>query len=84
MINKELKKRILSSIIFIPLSFFFILQGSITFIFFLSLVFLAICFEWFKMTKKREVIRILGLFFLFYSFYAAIYLRQYVGLNFFF
>jgi len=36
------------------------------------------------MTKKKEVIRILGLFFLFYSFYTAIYLRQYVGLNFFF
>ena len=29
------------------------------------------------------MIRILGIFFLFYSFYSAIYLRQYVGLNFF-
>ena len=40
-------------------------------------------FEWFKMTKKKELIRILGLFFLFFSFYSAIYLRQYIGLNFF-
>ena len=83
MINKELKKRILSSTILIPVSFFFIFEGSITFIFFLSIIFLTIGFEWFKMTKKKELIRILGLFFLFFSFYSAIYLRQYIGLNFF-
>ena len=83
MISEELKKRVFSSIILIPVSFFFILQGSITFIFFLSIIFLAIGFEWFKMTKKKELVRILGLFFLFYSFYSAIYLRQYIGLNFF-
>ena len=83
MINKELKKRILSSTILIPVSFFFIFEGSITFIFFLSIIFLAMSFEWFKMTKKKELIRILGLFFLFFSFYSAIYLRQYIGLNFF-
>ena len=83
MINKELKKRILSSTILIPVSFFFIFEGSITFIFFLSIIFLAMGFEWFKMTKKKELIRILGLFFLFFSFYSAFYLRQYIGLNFF-
>ena len=83
MINKELKKRILSSIILIPVSFFFIFEGSITFILFLSIIFLTMGFEWFKMTKKKELIRILGLFFLFFSFYSAIYLRQYIGLNFF-
>ena len=83
MINKELKKRILSSIILIPVSFFFIFEGSITFILFLSIIFLIMGFEWFKMTKKKELIRILGLFFLFFSFYSAIYLRQYIGLNFF-
>ena len=83
MINKELKKRILSSIILIPVSFFFIFEGSITFIFFLSIIFLTMGFEWFKLTKKKELIRILGLFFLFFSFYSAVYLRQYIGLNFF-
>tara|TARA_Y100000591_G_scaffold40814_1_gene30102 strand:- start:71 stop:745 length:675 start_codon:yes stop_codon:yes gene_type:complete len=83
MINNELKKRILSSTILIPVSFFFIFEGSITFILFLSIIFLAMGFEWFKMTKKKELIRILGLFFLFFSFYSAIYLRQYIGLNFF-
>ena len=83
MINTELQKRILSSIILIPLSFFFIIQGSLTFIFFLSLIFLITSLEWFKMTKKKDLLRIFGLFFLFFSFFSTIYLRQYVGLNFF-
>ena len=83
MINKELQKRILSSIILIPVSFFFIIQGSFSFIFFLSLIFLATSFEWFKMTKENDLIKIFGLFFLFFSFFSTIYIRQYIGLNFF-
>ena len=83
MITNEFKKRILSSIILIPISIFFIIQGSITFIFFLTLIFLATSSEWLKMTKKRDLIKITGLFFLLFSFYTAIYLRQYIGLNFF-
>ena len=83
MINKELQKRILSSIILIPVSFFFIIQGSLIFIFFLSLIFLATSFEWFKMTKNRDLLRVFGLFFLFFSFFSAIYLRQHSGLSFF-
>ena len=69
MINKELQKRILSSMILVPLSFFFIIQGSLTFIFFLSLIFLITSLEWFKMTKNKDLIRIFGLFFLFFSFF---------------
>ena len=83
MINKELQKRIISSIILIPVTFFFIIQGSYIFIFFLSLIFLATSLEWFKMTKNKDLIRIFGLFFLFFSFFSTIYLRQYIGLNFF-
>ena len=83
MIYKELQKRILSSIILIPLSFFFIIQGSFTFILFLSLVLLVTSFEWLKMTNNKDLLRALGLFFLFFSFYTAIYLRQFIGLNFF-
>ena len=83
MITKELHKRILSSIILIPVSFFFIIQGSLTFIFFLSLIFLVTILEWFKMTKNKDLLRIFGLFFLFFSFFSTIYLRQYIGLNFF-
>ena len=83
MINKELQKRILSSIILIPVSFFFIIQGSLSFIFFLSLIFLVTSLEWFRMTKKKDLLRIFGLFFLFFSFFSTIYIRQYIGLNFF-
>ena len=68
MIKKELQKRILSSIILIPISFFFIIQGSLTFIFFLSLIFLATSFEWFKMTKKKIYLEFLDYFFYFFLF----------------
>ena len=83
MINKELQKRIISSIILIPVSFFFIIQGSVTFIFFLGLIFLLTSLEWFRMTKNKDLLKIFGLFFLFFSFFSTIYLRQYFGLNFF-
>ena len=83
MINKELQKRIFSSIILVPISFYFIIQGSFTFIFFLVLIFFGTSLEWFKMTKNKDLLRIFGLFFLFFSFYSTFYLRQYVGLNFF-
>ena len=83
MINNELQKRIFSSIILIPVSFFFIIQGSVIFIFFLSLIFLTTSFEWFKMTKNKDLLRIFGLLFLFFSFFSAYYLRQNIGLNFF-
>jgi len=83
MIKKELQKRIFSSIILIPVSFFFIIQGSFSFIFFLSLIFLVTSSEWFRMTKNKDLLRIFGLFFLFFSFFSTVYLRQYIGLNFF-
>ena len=44
---------------------------------------MATSFEWFKMTKNRDLLRIFGLIFLFFSFFSAIYLRQYIGLSFF-
>ena len=69
MINKELQKRILSSIILIPVSFFFIIQGSFSFIFFLSLIFLATSFEWFKMTKEKIYLEFLEFFFYFFLFF---------------
>ncbi len=83
MISNELQKRILSSIILIPVSFFFIIQGYLTFIFFLSLIFLVTSLEWFKMTRGKDLLRICGLFFLFFSFFSTVYLRQYISLDFF-
>ena len=83
MISKELTKRILSSIILIPISFFFVINDFVTFLLFLILIFLITGFEWFKLTQKKELLRIFGLFFLLFSFFSTIYLRQYIGLNFF-
>ena len=81
--NKELKNRIISSIFLIPLSFFFIVQGSLFLMFFLSLVFLATSYEWLKMNKKKKLINFLGIIFLVFSFYSAFFIRENVGLYFF-
>ena len=72
----EFEKRLLSSIILIPIAIFFITQGSILFIFFLSLIFLATSYEWFKMSKKNNLLKLLGITFLLFSFYAAFKFRD--------
>ncbi len=74
--SNEFKKRLLSSTILIPLAIFFIIQGSTIFIFFLSSIFLVTSYEWFIMSKKNNLIKILGITFLLFSFYAAFKLRE--------
>ena len=71
----ELQKRILSSIIIIPLSLFIIVKGSILFLFFLIFCFLLSCYEWNKMAKGK-IINLLGLIFLLISFYLAFSIRE--------
>ena len=73
---KEFEKRLLSSIILIPIAIFFIIQGSVFFTFFLSILFLITSYEWFKMNKKNNLFKILGIFFLLFSFYAAFKIRD--------
>ena len=73
---KEIEKRILSSLILIPINFFFIIQGSILFIFFLILLFLATSYEWVKMIKKNKLIKFFGIIFLLFSFYTAFKFRD--------
>ena len=73
--EKELQKRILSSIILLPLSFFFIIKGSIFFILFLTILFVVACQEWLKMTKKIEY-KTVGILFLFFSFYTVYFFRE--------
>jgi phosphatidate cytidylyltransferase len=82
MISKELQKRILSSIILIPISIFFIFQESMFFIFFLSLIFLATAYEWLKMSKNINI-KLLGIIFLLFSFYLSYLLRIENGFEFF-
>ena len=80
---KEFEKRLLSSLILIPIAVFFIIQGSVFFIFFLSLFFMATSYEWIKMNKKNDFMKIFGIIFLLTSFYTAFYIREQSGLNFF-
>jgi len=81
--EKELQKRIFSSIILIPIAVFFIFQGSIYFIFFLSLLFVATSYEWIKMCKKEYLMNFFGNIFLIFSFFSAFYIRENIGLLFF-
>ena len=73
---KEFEKRLLSSLILTPIAIFFIIKGSIFFTFFLIILFLATSYEWFKMSKKNELLKILGIIFLFFSFYATFEIRE--------
>ena len=72
---KEIEKRILTSLILIPLTFFFIYKGSFFFIFFLIITFFISSYEWIKMSKKKKLIKLFGIIFLFLSFYFAYVLR---------
>ena len=76
--EKELQKRILSSIALIPIAIFFIVQGSIFFIFFLIITFFLTSYEWLKMSKNFSK-KIFGIIFLFFSFYLAYLLRTEQG-----
>ena len=78
---KEFEKRLISSIILIPISIFFIVKGSVFFIFFLSVLFLATSYEWIKMNKENDLLKLLGIIFLFISFYTTHEIRENYNLN---
>lgn len=75
MIKNELQKRVLSSIILIPIAIFFIFQGKLFFGFFLSIFFLATSYEWIKM-NKIDFLKIIGVCYLFFAFLLAYLLRE--------
>ena len=77
--EKELQKRIISSIILVPIALFFIFQGAIFFAFFLGVFFLASSYEWLRM-NKRVSFKALGLFYLIFICCLTYLFRQ----NFFF
>ena len=78
---KEFEKRLISSIILIPTSLFFIVKGSVFFIFFLTVLFLATSYEWIKMNKENDSLKLLGIIFLFISFYTTLEIRENYNLN---
>ena len=72
--DKEIVKRIFSSFILIPLTFFIIIKGSFFFIFFLILVFLLACYEWYSMTKNKKY-HLHGYIFLIISIFCTLKIR---------
>jgi phosphatidate cytidylyltransferase len=76
--NKELIKRILSSIILIPIALFFIVKGSFLFNFFILICLVITSYEWHMMSKKKSY-HIFGFIFLIFSFYTVFYQRNYDG-----
>ena len=73
---KEFEKRLITSLILIPIAIIFILKGSIFFAFFLSILFFVTSYEWIKMSKKNNFLKLLGLIFLLFSFYSVFELRE--------
>ena len=81
----EFKKRILSSIILIPISFFFIIKSTFLFNFFLFFCFCLSIYEWHNMSNKKNYY-IFGIIFLCISFYLTYSLRNNpndIGISFF-
>ena len=72
--NQELTKRILSSIILIPITLFFIIKGSFLFIFFLLICLSVTSYELHMMNNKK-IYRVFGFIFLILSFYTIYKLR---------
>ena len=73
--KKEFEKRILSSLILIPVSFFFIIKGSFFFNFFLIICISIALYEWHMMSKKK-IYYPFGILFLIFSFYTAYFFRE--------
>ena len=76
--KSEFTKRILSSLILIPIALFFIVQGSFLFNFFIAICFLITVYEWHMMTKKKSYY-LLGFLFLAFSFYTTYQLIDFAG-----
>ncbi len=73
--KNEFLKRIISSIILLPLSFFLIIKGSYYFNLILLLLFFISIFEWYLMSKNKGYF-LLGSFFLIFSFFCIYKLRD--------
>ena len=83
MISKNFIKRIISSVILIPLVFFFIFSETILFNFFIVICLVISIFEWLKITKKFFW-KLTGIVFLIFSFYATFYLKNYLNYEYFY
>ena len=75
MIKNELTKRVISSLILIPVVLFVIIEGSILFNLFISICFVITAYEWLQMSKLN-IQKIFGLFFIIISFYTIYKIRN--------
>ncbi len=73
--NNEVIKRVVSSIILIPVALFFIIKGSYYFNFFILICFLISSYEWHIMSKNKKY-NLPGFIFIIFSFYTVYYLRN--------
>ena len=80
MIDNELLKRIISSLVIIPVALFFIIKGSFLFTSFILICFLISSYEWHKMSNKKPYY-LPGLLFLILSFYSVYLIRINDGNN---
>ena len=77
----ELLKRIITSIIIVPICLFFIIEGSVTLIFFIIIFFFIISYEWYQLSKKKKYFFPGIVFFLFSC--VTVYLLREEDLKFF-
>ena len=72
---QDISKRIISSIILIPITLFFIIKGNFLFNFFIIICLFVTAYEWYMMSKNKAY-HFLGHIFLLFSFYSAFLIRE--------
>ena len=72
--DSEFLKRIVSSLILLPVSIYIIIYGSMIFKLFLVICLIVSLYEWLSM-KKNQLLNFSGLFFLLFTFFLAYKLR---------
>ena len=73
--KQEFIKRILSSLVLIPLAFFFIAKGSNFFIFFILIILFITLYEWHLLSLKK-IYYLPGFIFIIFSFYTFYFFRN--------
>ena len=73
--KQEFIKRVVSSIILIPISLFFVIKGSFFFDFFILICFIVTIYEWYMMSKNKPY-NFPGFIFIIFSFYTVYYMRN--------
>lgn len=76
MIKSNFLKRLVTSILVIPLFLLVVLKGGLLFNLFLSIIMFLSFIEWIKISSKNFLLLLCGIFFLIFSFYCAFLLRS--------